>query len=148
MDKFLRDVQPGVSDMMTQSSVNATTSEVCMDFPYDMAWWLKAVYLTVFAAMVLVAAGGNFIVIWIVLAHQHMRSVTNFFLVNLAVADALISITNTPFNSFYMVLNYWPFGMAYCKVSTTLSNATIAASTFTFMAIAIERFVDHLYCSS
>lgn len=33
-----------------------------------------------FGGMVIVATGGNLIVIWIVLAHKRMRTVTNYFL--------------------------------------------------------------------
>ena len=137
MDGFLAPVVSATHVMTTDG--NTTLAPTCLPFPYVMTWWLKALYTLGFAAVTLVAAGGNFIVIWIVLFHKQMRNATNIFLVNLAVADSLISLTNTPFNAFYMILNNWPFGSFYCKASTTLNNATIAASTFTFMAIAIER---------
>jgi hypothetical protein len=35
--------------------------------PYDLAWWQKLVWTVVFASMLLVATGGNAIVMWIVL---------------------------------------------------------------------------------
>jgi tachykinin-like receptor len=35
--------------------------------PYDLAWWQKLVWTVVFAAMLIVATGGNTIVMWIVL---------------------------------------------------------------------------------
>lgn len=41
-----------------------------------MAWSI------LFGGMVIVATGGNLIVIWIVLAHKRMRTVTNYFLGN------------------------------------------------------------------
>jgi len=51
--------------------------------------------------MVAVAVGGNAVVVWIVLAHRRMRSVTNYFLVNLSLADGLQSVFNTLFNLLY-----------------------------------------------
>jgi tachykinin-like receptor len=40
--------------------------------PYDLAWWQKLVWTVVFAAMLVVATGGNTIVMWIVLGKQCM----------------------------------------------------------------------------
>lgn len=40
--------------------------------PYDLAWWQKLVWTVVFAAMLVVATGGNAIVMWIVLGKQCM----------------------------------------------------------------------------
>ena len=101
----------------------------------------QAIFIVFFTVMVVVAAGGNFIVMWIVLGHRRMRTVTNYFLVNLAVADSLITIFNTMFNFVYMLYSDWPFGDVYCKFTQFISPCTIAASVFTFMAIAIDRTV-------
>lgn len=127
-------------------SAGCHVNKTCADLDSDMqgnlfipVWYVQLIYIIAFASMVLVAAGGNIIVIWIVLAHKRMRTVTNYFLVNLAVADALISILNTLFNSIYMVRSHWPFGWKYCKFSQFVATCTISASVFTFMAIAIDR---------
>lgn len=109
--------------------------------PYKMPWHFQLPYIVAFVAMVTVAAGGNIIVVWVVVAHKRMRTVINYFLVNLAVADALISILNTLFNFVYMLHNNWPFGRAYCRFVQFISPCTISASVFTFMAIAIDRCV-------
>ena len=85
--------------------------------PYLQSWYVQAVYVTAFVAMVLCAAGGNAVVTWIVLAHRRMRTVTNYFLVNLAVADLLISLLNTPLCFIYMLSSSWPFGIALCRLT-------------------------------
>ena len=120
----------------TNDSCNGTLSS---DNPYIMPWYLQVIYYVVFVSMVIVGACGNIIVIWIVLAHKRMRTVTNYFLVNLAIADALISITNTLFNFFYMLYSDWRFGRTYCKFGQFIAPCAICASVFTFMAIAIDR---------
>nr|KAG5690705.1 hypothetical protein BaRGS_005068 [Batillaria attramentaria] len=91
--------------------------------------------------MFVVAAGGNLIVIWIVLAHKRMRTVTNYFLVNLAVADVLISLLNTPFNFLFNLYQDWWFDRGYCKFSFFIAPCAISASVLTFMAIAIDRYI-------
>lgn len=35
--------------------------------PTDLSWWLKAVWTSIFTAMLIVATGGNAIVMWIIL---------------------------------------------------------------------------------
>lgn len=56
-----------------------------------------------FFSMVLVAAGGNMIVVYIVSTNRDMKSVTNYFLVNLSLADTMVSTLNVIFNFISMV---------------------------------------------
>nr|CAD7427242.1 unnamed protein product [Timema monikensis] len=113
--------------------------------PYDLPWWQKLVWAAVFAPMLLVAVGGNAIVMWIVLvivtAHRRMRTVTNYFLVNLSVADLLISLLNCVFNFIFMINSDWPFGALYCTVNNFISYITVAASAFTLVAISMDRYM-------
>jgi tachykinin-like receptor len=101
--------------------------------------WRQVLWSLLFAGMVIVATGGNVIVIWIVLANKRMRTVTNYFLVNLSVADAMVSALNVTFNYTYMLNSHWPFGTLYCKISQFVAVLSICASVFTLMAISIDR---------
>jgi tachykinin-like receptor len=101
--------------------------------------WRQLVWSLLFTGMVVVATGGNLIVIWIVLANKRMRTVTNYFLVNLSVADAMVSTLNVTFNYTYMLNSHWPFGTLYCKISQFVAVLSICASVFTLMAISIDR---------
>ena len=121
------------------NNTGVTTEPPDLVNPFILPWYIQLVYIVFFVAIVVIGAGGNLIVIWIVLAHERMRTVTNYFLVNLAVADALISIFNVLFSFIYMLDNDWRFGRIYCKFSNFISVCAISASVFTFMAIAIDR---------
>jgi tachykinin-like receptor len=101
--------------------------------------WRQVLWSLLFAGIVVVATGGNLIVIWIVLANKRMRTVTNYFLVNLSVADAMVSALNVTFNYIYMLNSHWPFGTLYCKISQFIAVQSICASVFTLMAISIDR---------
>ncbi|CAG0879121.1 unnamed protein product [Darwinula stevensoni] len=105
-----------------------------------MPAWEQALWTLLFAGMVLVAAGGNLIVIWIVLAHRRMRTVTNYFIVNLAVADTIVSTLNVIFSFVYMLNSHWPFGWTYCKICQFVAVLSVAGSVFTLVAIALDRF--------
>ncbi|PNF38361.1 hypothetical protein B7P43_G08972 [Cryptotermes secundus] len=71
--------------------------------------------------------------------HRRMRTVTNYFLVNLSVSDLLMSLLNCIFNFIFMLNSDWPFGAIYCIVNNFVANVTVAASVFTLVAISIDR---------
>jgi hypothetical protein len=106
---------------------------------FILPWWRQVLWSALYAVMVVVATGGNVIVIWIVLAHKRMRTVTNYFLVNLSVADTMVSTLNVTFNYTYMLNSHWPFGTLYCKITQFVAVLSICASVFTLMAISFDR---------
>lgn len=122
-----------------EDTYNETETETVN--PYLMSWYIEMIYGIAFLIMVGVAGGGNVIVIWIILGHRRMRTVTNYFLVNLAVSDTLITIFNTMFNFIYMSRSDWPFGRNYCKFTHFIVPYTLMTSVLTFLAIAIDRLM-------
>ncbi|KAF7388569.1 hypothetical protein HZH68_012511 [Vespula germanica] len=97
-----------------ENDVNSTDLE--KENQFILPWWRQMIWSLLFAGMIIVATGGNLIVIWIVLAHKRMRTVTNYFLVNLSIADAMVSTLNVTFNYIYMLNSHWPFGTLYSWV--------------------------------
>ena len=57
-----------------------------------------------------------FSVIWIVMSHARMRSVTNYFIVNLSIADIMNATLNVIPNFTYMLTGNWPFGKCFTLV--------------------------------
>ena len=54
-------------------------------------------------------------VIWIVMSNARMRSVTNYFIVNLSIADIMNATLNVIPNFTYMLTGNWPFGKLWRK---------------------------------
>ncbi|KAH8278835.1 hypothetical protein KR018_010219 [Drosophila ironensis] len=132
------------------ATATATATEACEDankeaaavaFAFVLPWWRQVLWSILFGGMVIVATGGNLIVVWIVMTTKRMRTVTNYFIVNLSIADAMVSSLNVTFNYYYMLDNDWIFGEFYCKVSQFIAMLSICASVFTLMAISIDRYV-------
>lgn len=113
--------------------------EEVMVYEANIPWWRKMIWSILFGAMVFVACTGNVTVIWIVLAHKRMRTVTNYLLVNLSIADAMSSTLNVIPNYSYMLTGHWPFGALYCRIVQFVSMLSICASVFSLMAIAFDR---------
>lgn len=70
-----------------------------------------------------------------------MRTVTNYYLLNLSVADLLMSSMNCGFNFIYLLNNDWTFGALYCMVNNFIANLSVAASVFTLVAISLDRYI-------
>lgn len=134
------------SPFANDSSSEECDGDDCNEFgPPGLPWWQQFLWAVLFGSMVVVATGGNLIVIWIVLAHRRMRTVTNYFLVNLSVADAMVSTLNTCFSLVFILNAHWPFGEAFCKISTFVAVLSVCASVFTLVAISIDRYLAIMY---
>lgn len=79
------------------ASLNATAeSSLVPDLFYRHSMAMTAVYCVAYLLVFAVGIIGNFFVIAVVFRSPRMRTVTNFFIVNLAVADILVIIFCLP----------------------------------------------------
>jgi tachykinin receptor 3 len=101
--------------------------------------WRIALWSLAYGLVVAVAVFGNLIVIWIILAHKRMRTVTNYFLVNLAFSDASVAAFNTLVNFIYGVHSEWYFGANYCRFQNFFPITAVFASIYSMTAIAVDR---------
>ncbi|XP_037950768.1 tachykinin-like peptides receptor 86C [Teleopsis dalmanni] len=109
--------------------------------PYELPWEQKTIWAIIFGLMLFVAIAGNCIVLWIVTGHRSMRTVTNYFLLNLSIADLLMSALNCIFNFIFMLNSDWPFGSIYCTINNFMANVTVSTSVFTLVAISFDRYI-------
>lgn len=95
-------------------------------------------YSTVF----LIALVGNGLVCFVVKTCPRMKTVTNYFIVNLAVGDILMTLFCVPFSFVSMlVLRYWPFGLLMCKIVNYSQAVSVLVSAYTLLAISIDRYM-------
>ena len=64
----------------TNASVNVNCSDGFNQFVQP--GWQIALWAVAYCSIVVVSVLGNTVVIWIILAHKRMRTVTNYFLVS------------------------------------------------------------------
>lgn len=83
-----------------------------MTTPSIYDWILIFMHITVFIAGIL----GNSLVCIAVYRNRSMRTVTNYFLVNLAVADLMVIIFCLPSTVIWDVTETWLLGETLCKM--------------------------------
>ncbi|XP_070545502.1 neuropeptide FF receptor 2-like [Ptychodera flava] len=119
----------------TNSYVNTTSAGLMLkNGPLITAVFVIA-YLVIFLAGFI----GNTLVCLIVARNAVMYNVTNCFIVNLAVADILVSIFCMPITLVANILEGWPFGLVMCKLTPVIQGISVAASIFTLTVIAVDR---------
>ncbi|XP_019908724.2 tachykinin receptor 1b isoform X2 [Esox lucius] len=126
------------TDYYPANATNGSDSEDYNQFVQPV--WQIALWAVAYCGMVCVSVVGNLVVIWIIVAHKRMRTVTNYFLVNLAFAEASMSAFNTVINFAYSVHNEWYFGLDYCRFHNFFPIAAVFASIYSMTAIAVDRY--------
>ncbi|XP_061881980.1 alpha-1D adrenergic receptor [Entelurus aequoreus] len=98
------------------------------------------------ALFILLAMAGNVLVILSVLCNRHLRTVTNFFIVNLAMADLLLSMVVLPFSASLEVLGCWVFGRVFCNIWAAVDVLCCTASILSLCVISVDRYVGVKHC--
>ncbi|XP_057708000.1 cholecystokinin receptor [Corythoichthys intestinalis] len=83
---------------------------------------------------------GNLLIIVVLTVNKRMRTVTNSFLLSLAVSDLMMTVFCMPFTLIPNILKDFIFGAAMCKTVSYLMGLSVSISTFSLVAIAIERY--------
>ncbi|XP_028434832.1 alpha-1A adrenergic receptor [Perca flavescens] len=107
---------------------------------------VKAVVLgLVLGGIILFGIVGNILVILSVVCHRHLRTVTHYFIVNLAVADLLLSSTVLPFSAILEIVDRWVFGRVFCNVWAAVDVLCCTASIMSLCVISVDRYIGVSY---
>lgn len=100
----------------------------------------------VLSVFILVAIVGNVLVILSVVCNKHLQTVTNVFIVNLAMADLLLSIIVLPFSASLEVLGCWVFGRVFCNIWAAVDVLCCTASILSLCIISVDRYIGVKHC--
>ncbi|XP_048851469.1 alpha-1D adrenergic receptor isoform X2 [Brienomyrus brachyistius] len=112
------------------------SNTTCTNLALHTEFIAVGVFLSVF---ILIAIVGNILVILSVVCNRHLQTVTNFFIVNLAIADLLLSTIVLPFSASLEVLGCWVFGRVFCNIWAAVDVLCCTASIMSLCIISIDR---------
>lgn len=105
----------------------------------------SAVYIF-YITILVVAVLGNSVVVYIVCSSEKMRTVTNYFIANLAIGDLCMAILCVPFSFIStLILKFWPFGEHLCVAVNYLQAVSVFVSAYTLVAISLDRYLAIIY---
>ncbi|XP_035524812.1 alpha-1A adrenergic receptor-like [Morone saxatilis] len=99
----------------------------------------------VLGAFIVFAIAGNILVILSVVCNRHLRTPTNYFIINLAIADLLLSTTVLPVSATLEILDYWVFGRIFCDIWAAVDVLCCTASIMSLCVISIDRYIGVSY---
>ncbi|XP_069125505.1 QRFP-like peptide receptor [Argopecten irradians] len=129
-------------------------SEEYLDYDYvldysqfDYLKPLKAVPLleavikvAVYSNIIVLSAIGNVLIILVVIWNKQLRTTTNFYIVNLAVSDLLVTLGCSWVHVVDDLTEGWVLGTFFCKFNSFAQVASLVSSVMSLTLIACDRF--------
>ncbi|XP_074528094.1 alpha-1A adrenergic receptor-like [Halichoeres trimaculatus] len=139
------DLYPGTPPPLpdSNSSINRSNGSQHVPAPLDLR---RAVPVgMVLAFFIMCAIVGNILVILAVVCNRHLRIPTNYFIINLAIADLLLGTTVLPVSATLEILDYWVFGRIFCDIWAAVDVLCCTASIMSLCVISIDRYIGVRY---
>ncbi|XP_004611588.2 histamine H2 receptor isoform X1 [Sorex araneus] len=90
--------------------------------------------------LIVITVAGNVVVCLAVGLNRRLRSLTNCFIVSLAITDLLLGLLVLPFSALYQLTFAWDLGRAFCDIYTSLDVMLCTASILNLFMISLDRY--------
>ena len=98
------------------------------------------IHTVILALETFLTLAGNLLVCVAIYRNRRLRTLTNFYLLSLAVADIMMGTFAFPFSTVASGLGRWPFGYSYCQFLGFISSVWGQVSTVILTLVSINRY--------
>jgi cholecystokinin A receptor len=130
------DLSTLISASSSHVQIESMPNEDCVFRPTTENYVMIVAFCVIFCLSVV----GNSVVVVVILQQKSMRSITNYYLLNLAFSDLLLSVVCMPPTLVSSLVYCWVFGNILCKLLAYLQPVVVTASAWTLASIALERY--------
>ncbi|XP_022080987.1 histamine H1 receptor-like [Acanthaster planci] len=97
-------------------------------------------FATFMTLLSLITIFGNSLVIYAVKTEKRLQTVSNYFIVSLAVSDFLIGLIVMPISTTYFVSGDWVLGIVVCQIWLCIDYVSSTASIFNLLVLSLDRY--------
>ncbi|XP_010887026.1 mu-type opioid receptor isoform X2 [Esox lucius] len=101
---------------------------------------IAIIITTLYSIVCVLGLVGNVLVMYVIIRYTKMKTATNIYIFNLALADALATST-LPFQSVNFLMGTWPFGDVLCKIVISIDYYNMFTSIFTLTTMSVDRYI-------
>ncbi|NXE87701.1 CCR4 protein, partial [Menura novaehollandiae] len=83
---------------------------------------------------------GNALVVWILTVFKKIKTMTDVYLLNLAISDLLL-VFSLPFLVQYSIVSQWTFGNVLCKIISSIYFIGFYSNVFFITIMSIDRYL-------
>jgi RYamide receptor len=123
------------------SFLNTTSYSNTTEIYHNVPLYLKVLASIFYSISLLLGFGGNTLVLLIAFYYDRTRTVTNFFIINLAISDlvfVLLCIPSTYITAY--LLQYWPFSNVLCVFFNYMQTVSVTLTVYTLIWITLDKF--------
>ncbi|XP_060076890.1 alpha-2A adrenergic receptor-like [Ylistrum balloti] len=105
---------------------------------YDLPHLIVTVIIV--SIIIILIIFGNLLVVVAVFTDRNLKTIQNWFIASLALADSLLGLVIMPFSLANEVMGYWYFGPVWCDLWKTIDVFLCTASILNICLISIDRY--------
>ncbi|KAL3864990.1 hypothetical protein ACJMK2_006629 [Sinanodonta woodiana] len=122
---------------------NSDCNMILSEYQNDDHWFdtQSQIFLVLFYCIVMVfGVLSNFMICYIVIKFKALRTPRNILILNLSICDISMCVFCMPFSLIRLTLKNWHLGTVLCKMTPSFQTINVFVSTFTIVAIAVDRY--------
>lgn len=90
---------------------NQTSSRISIEILFQ-----KILIGCVLFSLAILTVFGNLIVLYAIRTEKRLRTVSNLFILSLALADLIVGLFVMPFSAIHIIVGRWPFSRSICQM--------------------------------
>lgn len=142
LDKFLSEADNATLILLFNDSSRKNHPGL---FPNQVDSSSHVFLLVSFGILVVASFMSNIFVCCVIIRNKKMHTVTNMFMLNMAVSDLILVLLNVPLNLARHIMHEWTLGDLLCNLLNYSLMASVYVYSFTLTAIALDRHRVLLY---
>jgi muscarinic acetylcholine receptor M3 len=129
------------SIIFSNYSINATTTTITNHQNDQFTWNIWKILIVCIASLLAILTGvGNLLVVQAFRVNKQLRTVSNYFLLSLAIADLTIGFISIPIFTAYFIADKWILGSIVCDLWLSLDYTMSNASVANLLLISFDRY--------